>query len=104
MQKLSAVITDPSIATPLWGAVGGLITALFRKKHTVFGVLVSILLAALFAHWFTTPLMEYFELPDSSRSGLGAILGIGSYEIARAVATGEFWHFLKSVHPSTKSK
>lgn len=94
MDKFIRIVSDPTVAIPLWGALGGLITALFRCKKTILGVSISITLAALFAHWFTVPVVEYFGLPDSSLGGVGAVLGITSYEIVRILATGEFKNFI----------
>lgn len=97
MHKLIQLITKPDVAVPMWGAVGGIITALFRRRHTFCSVLGSIALAALFANWFTFPIVEYFGLPASACGGVGGVLGIASYEIARVIATSNFYKLLAHV-------
>jgi len=97
MTKLANALIDPQVATPVWGALGGLISALIQRRRTIFSVVASMVLASLFAHWFTDATVTYFELPVSAHGGIGAILGIGSYEMTKLVATGEIFKLSKKL-------
>lgn len=96
-QKMAAIVTEPEVSIPFWGAVGGLVRAIFRKVKNWFGAIFSIALAALFAHLFTLPIVQFFELPPSAMGGVGAVLGITSYEIARMLATGDVAELIKYI-------
>jgi hypothetical protein len=98
--KIIVAISDPQVSIPLSGAIGGIIRAVFKKPHTIFGAIFSIVLGALFASWFTMPIVTYLGLGVNSYGGVGAILGISSYELARIIATGEF---LTLLHGHVKS-
>lgn len=83
--KLGELLTNPEVAVPFWGAVGGGVRVVLTNAHSIFSAVVCVVLGAVFAHLFSTPIVEYFELPDSSTGGVGAVLGILSYEIAQAL-------------------
>ena len=90
LEKLSQLLTSPDIAIPIWGAVGGALrVALSARTGLVKGVFL-IVLGAVFAHLFTAPLITYLALSDNSASGVGAVLGITSYELARGLTSLNF--------------
>lgn len=90
-EKLLKLVTDPQVSIPFWGGVGGFITALFRRRHTFMKASMSVLLAAIFANWFTLPILQYFNLPLAAAGGVGGVLGITSYELARVLATSNIY-------------
>ena len=73
-----------------WGGIGGLITAIVKKRRSVMQILSSMILAALFANWFALAIVEFFGLPMQSLGGVGAMLGITSYEVTKVLVTNEW--------------
>lgn len=90
LDKILQLITDPSVAIPFWGAVGGAIRAALTRPFHIFKAVSCIALGALFAHLFTAPLLSYLGLAEGSASGIGAVLGITSYELARGLVNLKF--------------
>ena len=90
LKSIVAAVSDPVIMLSFWGGVGGLITAIIKKRRSVMQILSSMILAALFANWFALAIVEFFDLPTQSLGGVGAILGITSYEVTRVLVTGEW--------------
>lgn len=99
MQKIIQLLTDPVVATPFWGAIGGAIAAMFRGNISPLGLLTSVVIAVLISHLFTPPLTHWVGIP-SAREGISALLGITSYELVRVLATGEFLTYLKAGTPN----
>lgn len=88
--KVAMLFSDPQVATAFWGAIGGVITAIIRRRSSIWELIFSVVIAASFATWFAQPLVEYFALPASASNGVSAVLGISSYEIVRGLAHLKF--------------
>lgn len=95
--KIATLFSDPQVATAFWGAVGGLLTAIMRRRNSIFELIFSVVIAAVFATWFAQPLLEYFALPTSASNGVSAVLGISSYEIVRGLAHLKFSEITTSI-------
>ena len=95
--KIATLFSDPQVATAFWGAVGGLFTAIMRRRNSIFEMVFSVVIAAVFATWFAQPLLEYFALPTSASNGVSAVLGISSYEIVRGLAHLKFSEITTSI-------
>lgn len=95
--KVATLFSDPQVATAFWGGVGGLITAIIRRRSSILEISFSIVIAAMFATWFTVPLLEYLGLKESAANGVSAVLGISSYEIVRGLAHLKFSEITTSI-------
>lgn len=93
--KVATLFSDPQVATAFWGGVGGLITAIIRRRSSILEISFSIVIAAMFATWFTVPLLEYLGLNESAANGVSAVLGISSYEIVRGLAHLQFSNIIQ---------
>ena len=102
--KIATLFSDPQVATAFWGGVGGLITAIIRRRNSIFELIFSVVMAAVFATWFAQPLLEYFALPASASNGVSAVLGISSYEIVRGLANLKFSEITSRIYARRTQK
>lgn len=97
IRQIVTALSDPAIATPFWGGVGGIVTAIIKRRLSMTQIVISFVLAALFAHWFAIAIVSFFDLPTQSLAGVGAVLGITSYEVTRVLISGEWVTWIRNI-------